>query len=68
MENNINIQADDMSVSPSINPSIHPSIRREKREHVKIVVTPYYVGTEPMKDVIGRAALNNCLRKADETA
>ena len=60
---NINIQEDNLSVSPSIN----PSIRREKREHVRIVVTPFYVGKEPMKEVIGRAALTAALRKVDET-
>jgi hypothetical protein len=59
----INIQEDNLSVSPSIN----PSIRREKREHVRIVVTPFYVGKEPMKEVIGRAALTAALRKVDET-
>lgn len=61
---NINTQEDNLSVSPSIN----PSIRREKREHVRIVVTPFYVGKEPMKEVIGRAALTAALRKVDETA
>ena len=60
---NINIQEDNLSVSPSIN----PSIRREKRERVRILVTPFYVGKEPMKDVIGRAALTAALRKVDET-
>ena len=66
VENNqsISIQKDSQSVSPSIN----PSIRREKREHVRIVVTPFYIGKEPMKDVIGRAALTAALRKVDETA
>ena len=66
MENNQNntIQEDNLPVSPSIN----PSIRREKREHVRILVTPFYVGKEPMKDVIGRAALTAALRKVDETA
>ena len=66
VENNqsISVQEDSLSVSPSIN----PSIRREKREHVRIVVTPFYVGKEPMKDVIGRAALTAALRKVDETA
>ena len=66
VENNqsISIQKDSQSVSPSIN----PSIRREKREHVRIVVTPFYVGKEPMKEVIGRAALTAALRKVDETA
>ena len=65
VENNqsISIQKDSQSVSPSIN----PSIRREKRERVRIVVTPFYVGKEPMKDVIGRAALTAALRKVDET-
>ena len=33
-----------------------------------IVSTPFYVGKEPMKDVIGRAALTAALRKVDETA
>ena len=60
---NINIQEDNLPVSPSIN----RSIRREKREHVRIVVTPFYVGKEPMKEVIGRAALTAALRKVDET-
>ena len=65
VENNqsISIQKDSQYVSPSIN----PSIRREKRERVRIVVTPFYVGKEPMKDVIGRAALTAALRKVDET-
>ena len=61
---NINTQEDNLSVSPSIN----LSIRREKREHVRILVTPFYVGKEPMKEVIGRAALTVALRKVDETA
>ena len=65
MENNqnTNTQEDNLSVSLSIN----PSIRREKREHVRIVVTPFYIGKDPMTEVIERAALTAALRKVDET-
>ena len=61
VENNQNISIQENNLS------VNPSIRREKREHVRIVVTPFYVGKEPMKEVIGRAALTAALRKVDET-